>query len=105
MASIHNKFLIIFIVLFTNVSVFHAQSGWNTQTSGVNTFLWGISFVNSNTGFIASDGGKVLKTTNGGNNWSIQNLTPPVDVTSIHFVNSQTGYAAGSQGKIFKTTN
>lgn len=82
-----------------------SQSGWDIQTSGVNTFLWGISFVNSNTGYIASDGGKVLKTTNGGTNWSIQNLTPSVNVTSIHFVEAQTGYVAGSQGKIFKTTN
>ena len=96
--------LVLFIFLLFSVNV-KAQSGWFPLTSGTNTFLWKISFVNPVTGYIASNGGKVLKTTNAGGNWTIENLTPPDNVYSVSFINSETGYTSGANGSVYKTTD
>ncbi len=71
-----------------------------------------VLFTNANTGFITAGGnlvnpsirGKILKTTNGGEDW--YNIPLPVDkhMTMLFFINASTGYATGHQ-TILKTTN
>ena len=47
-----------------------ANTQWTEQTSGVTTALQSISAVDNNVAWISGDGGAVLRTTNGGTNWT-----------------------------------
>ncbi|MCX6165560.1 MAG: YCF48-related protein, partial [Ignavibacteriae bacterium] len=58
-------------------------------------------FLNSNTGWIASDTG-IIKTTNSGVNWFVQKSA---NLISLSFVNINTGWCTGTDGIIQKTTN
>jgi photosystem II stability/assembly factor-like uncharacterized protein len=81
------------------------------QTSGISQTLYGISFPSVNVGTAVGDNGKLIKTTNGGQNWFQQSsgITGSGRLNSVSFVNENTGFAAGfnasSAGTIIKTTN
>jgi len=71
-----------------------------------------VSFPNQGTGYIcANSGGRFLKTTDGGNNWSLMYTNiPNFGQYSIDFNNANTGFIAGGWGNpsstsIIKTTN
>ncbi|MBS1515474.1 MAG: T9SS type A sorting domain-containing protein [Bacteroidetes bacterium] len=75
---------------------------WTTQKPEVNNYT-GISFINSNTGFIFTKSSlHILKTTNCGVNWSFI-PTPFNGSNKGCFINEMTGYAAGSL--VWKTTD
>lgn len=58
------------------------------------------------TGYLATDGGSVLKTTNGGTSWStLSNYTLPILEDVAMIPNTTTGYAVGRTGSIIKTVN
>ena len=80
------------IILFSSP----AYSQWFPQNSGVTTQLNSVFFTDQNTGFIASDSGKILRTTNGGTSWSVSLLfDSSISYNSISFPNLTTGYIAG----------
>ncbi len=82
---------VFFLLLSSNI-----YSQWYQQSSGVNSQLYSVFFVNQTTGFVACDSGKVLRTTNGGNNWTVSIVrSDSVYYRSIYFVNQSTGYIAG----------
>ena len=56
-----------------------------------NAFFLGVSFVDENTGMVCGDSGKVLKTTNGGLNWTRLN-TPNWWIWDIQMINFDTVY-------------
>jgi len=56
-------------------------------------------------GSILEDGNKILKSTDSGNSWSENTLSPQYDLLNIVFFNENTGYLLGGGGKILKTTN
>lgn len=69
----------------------------------------GCYFVSETTGWIGGDMG-VMKTTDGGANWSFQ--TGPEGITKLYFLDANTGWAVGggdgvtpTWGDIYKTTN
>ncbi|HRF65391.1 MAG TPA: YCF48-related protein [Ignavibacteria bacterium] len=68
-----------------------------------------VHFANSQTGYIGSNSGRILRTTNSGINWQSENLNTTFNIKSILFRNSSTGYiCAGdgyTHGAIFRTTN
>ena len=64
--------------------------------------LYSVCFTNSVTGYAVGDAGTILKTTDGGLNWTIFNMGPGYSLTSVCFTDENTGYAAGS-GTILKT--
>jgi hypothetical protein len=45
-------------------------TGWTAQTSGVTTSLYTVSAVNQNVGWVGGASGVVLRTVNGGTNWT-----------------------------------
>ncbi|MBI5216249.1 MAG: T9SS type A sorting domain-containing protein [Ignavibacteriae bacterium] len=68
-------------------------------------------FVNAMTGWIVVDAGPagpiishILKTTNGGDSWEIQNIYEG-PIFNIQFANSSVGWWSGGQGKIMMTTD
>lgn len=81
-------------------------TSWILQTSGTNTELYSVYFIDSNTGWtVGSGGGTILKTTNGGTSWTLQGSQNYDPLYSIFFISSATGWIAGEDNTILKTTN
>lgn len=92
------KFFLTFLLLFGSV---YSQS-WVQQSSGTTLNLNSVCFMSSSTGYIGCDSGRVLKTTNGGINWTQIFTGYSFNIISIKFYGNL-GIAAGD--KIIKTTN
>jgi photosystem II stability/assembly factor-like uncharacterized protein len=82
-----------------------AGYSWVSQVSTYTTSIYGISFTDSETGYLAGSI-SLYKTTNGGTNWNtVYNSTTNEIFTDIYFTNTTTGYAVGTYGRQMKTTN
>jgi photosystem II stability/assembly factor-like uncharacterized protein len=55
--------------------------------------------------FVAGEWGRIWKTTNYGDNWSLKHENTSYHLHAIDFGTSQTGYAAGMSGALLKTTD
>ena len=85
------------------LSTTNAGTNWNNVSlPGRNN---DILFVNSNTGFICSDSGRVYKTSNAGLNWSLVNTGTFNNLMRISFLDESTGLIVGFNRTILKTTN
>ena len=73
-----------------------------TETSYNSTYN-SIYFLNRDTGWMA--GNYVIKTTNSGINWIIQDINNTSYLTSIKFINPETGWTVGDGGQIYFSTN
>jgi len=75
---------------------------WNWQE------IYGLYFINENTGYVSGRYLRICKTTNGGVNWTTT-IPPYYSITQIYnalyFIDENTGYAAGRWGYFCKTTN
>ena len=95
-----------FLVLLFTVSA-QAQWKWlNPKPQGND--LRAVCILDQNTWFAAGTVGTIIKTTNGGTSWSIQNLTHRSRYTSfedICFPSADTGYLTDYYGEIFRTTD
>ena len=98
-------------------SIFKTTNSWInwiniSSTSGYG--FYALHFLNQNTGYVGghydSDKGRILKTTNGGQNWIVQQTGIYDDpVYTIYAINENTVIIgenfSGSNGQIFKSTN
>lgn len=98
------KFLIIAGLYSIFTLSIYAQSGWINQNSGTTSFFTDIFFIDANTGWTLGFTGNVLKTTNGGTNWT-QVTTGLGQCNALQFTDANTGFIAGSLGKVLKSTN
>jgi photosystem II stability/assembly factor-like uncharacterized protein len=80
-------------------------SQWNSQTSGITSYLTSLYFFNQSTGWAAGDQGKILKTTNGGTNWTLQTSGVSHNFNRIQFVDANSGWTSGGSFSIMRTTN
>ncbi len=97
------------ILIFMSYTFVYPQNGWFINYPLNSTFqLLNLQFLDINTGYITGQYG-ILKTTDGGNNWTNINSNSGSGYYAIHFLNSYTGYVGGhygsSNGRILKTTN
>jgi photosystem II stability/assembly factor-like uncharacterized protein len=106
-------------LLFLTVLFPHrtALSQWQVQTSGTHYDLYAVYFINSFTGLIGSNsnnlpamvGGEIIRTTNGGGNWTRVLLDSNFRVKDFYFINSSTGFAVGGlysiAPRLYKTTD
>jgi photosystem II stability/assembly factor-like uncharacterized protein len=97
-------YLFLFIFCFIH-SIFTYSQDWNSQTSGITQNLNSVFFTDLSTGYIVGNGGKILKTANGGNTWILQTSGTTDNLYSAYFCNSSTGFAVGYGGTILKTLN
>ncbi len=91
----------------TVVRTFDGGSTWDIEhiePVADNNFT-DVFFINDNTGWILSRSGKILHTTNFGENWINQTSGLNTTLNEICFVNPYTGWIVGNSGKILKTTN
>jgi photosystem II stability/assembly factor-like uncharacterized protein len=91
---------IIFLILFS-INLF-SQTGWYKVTGGD---FNSIRFVDSLYGWAVGGEGTVIASTNGGNNWVLQERKTTQKLTSVFFVNRNIGWIVGLSGTILKTTN
>src|SRR5207302_4253075 len=86
-------------------------NSWVPQSSGTGNTLFGVSFIDANTGTAVGGscgiGGEstILKTTNGGNTWVPQSNPGTVCLFKVSFTDTNTGPAVGDGGLILRTTN
>ena len=89
-------------------SIYSTDGGITWQRSNITGSLdnfYGISMVNSTTGYVSGDG-TVFKTTTGGTDWFETSSTGiNNDLYDVFFLNENTGWTVGQNGKCFKTTN
>jgi len=110
---------------YANVFQFYKTTNgganWTLISSGSNCYINTFQFLNELTGYAGGgytgpppdfDKGKfILKTTNGGVNWTtvsyliITAMPSDMDYTDLYFINSNTGWACSNDGQIIKTTN
>lgn len=103
--NVKNISLLIIALAFMLSS--NAQT-WGTQSSLITDNINGLTFSKSiNTGFAVASGGRILKTTNSGNTWVLQNSGTVNDLYGVSFSNNimDTGYIVGDSGIVLMTTN
>lgn len=78
---------------------------WNA-TSAPNAAYRGVQFIGPNTALAVGMGGTVVRSTNGGSNWSplTTYLPGPLNLFDLHFINDQEGYVLAND-RILRTTN
>ncbi len=99
------KTLIFTLPIFILMNVY--SQSWVIQSSGTTANINDIFFLNANTGYAACNGGTILKTTDGGNNWLSISGPYTYNLTSIRFFDQNTGLVAGSgfSDSVLKSTN
>ena len=97
---------LILILLIVHCSFLIAKAQWFTQQSGTTSALYDIEFINGKTGWCCGDGGYIIKTTNGGENWIRQGFGITFEpLFGIHPVDSNVVYAVGFFRTVVKTTD
>ena len=85
--------LILFLV--SSLSAF-SQSDWTVCNAPVfGSRVDDIFMVNTQTGYAVSGDGKIVKTTNGGDNWTLLQQNSSVYCRSVEFINTQKGFVGG----------
>jgi len=99
------------VYAYSDTIVFRSTNGGSNWTgtyphNNISNWINGIYFFDADTGWITSLNGTIYKTTDKGNNWGTQGVTPPTSyLRFIGFANAGTGWAIGKQGTVLKTTN
>lgn len=107
------------IHFFNNQNGIAVSTLWNgqggisrTSNGGVNwtsqiltAGLFSLDFPVPTVGYCVGLNGAILKSTDGGYNWSPQTSGTSASLRSVYFVDSLYGYAAGNTGIVLKTTN
>ena len=94
-------------ILYTS----NGGASWSAQYSQTHkSRLNSIIFVDQNNGYAAGESGVIMKTTDGGSNWSEQEI-PSFNFGNIFFIDNLTGWVTGlylglpHRTAVFKTTN
>ncbi|MBN8568056.1 MAG: T9SS type A sorting domain-containing protein [Ignavibacteria bacterium] len=92
------------LLILINIVLFTTQcfAQWYTQQSGTNSNLNSVSFTSESKGHVVGSN-VILRTDNGGINWSKTILSG--EWNSVSFPTANTGYICGTNGKILKTTD
>ncbi len=87
--------LLVAIFLITSFSSF-SQNGWTVCTAPASTNrIDDIFMVNPQTGYGVSGDGMIMKTTDGGSNWSLLTQESNIYFRSVEFLDEQTGFIGG----------
>ena len=104
--------IVSFLILMSLAYPSSAQTQpWKKLQSPVNITLRYLSFVDSLTGWAAGEAGTIIRTTDGGDSWEVQNSTVQTFIMDIFFVDENLGWALTLKdvfpfnSVILKTTN
>jgi len=102
------KIMVLFVILIPNL---YGQHGWIIRDSGTTEDLVDVYFINESTGWVVGGTreapliGVILHTTDGGQNWSMQQIISNTNLDALCFINENTGWAVGFGGVVVKTVN
>jgi len=94
-----------FFIIIASLSSIDILGQWNPQSSGLSTNLYSLFFLDENNGWITGAEGRILKTTNGGQNWSQIPSGTSFSLSFVKFFNENEGITAGNGGTIKKSTD
>lgn len=77
---------------------------WRQQQTNTNADLNSIFFINHDIGWAVGSEGTILKTTDGGETWTLKSSGVSNDLNSVCFTDPLTGFAVSSR-ELLKTTN
>ena len=101
-----NKIFQLMLFMLGCFSLTNAQGNWEllipTPTSNQ---MVGLYFIDDNVGWSVGEFGTILKTTDGGENWSIKEIPWLFDLSDVYFPTTETGYAVGTDGFIIKSSD
>jgi photosystem II stability/assembly factor-like uncharacterized protein len=97
-------FFVMILFVFFGVNVCKSQWTWQNP-SPFGTSIYGSCFVDVNTGYACCYTGQIMKTTNGGVNWTYLESGTRYNLRGIYFTDANTGTAVGYTSKIIRTTN
>jgi len=87
-------------------SIYHTINGGGNWTIQKDTILMReLFFISADTGWYVGDNGIIAKTTDGGNNWFLQESNTNNRLWSVHFIDKLNGWICGDNGTILKTTD
>jgi len=93
------------ISLFIAVSIYSQSNNvWLRVPTPVGATLHRCIFIDTLNGWAGGDSGVIIRTTNGGNSWSIQYFNPVLQVTDLQFINQNTGYGIANDFNTARTT-
>ncbi len=69
------------------------------------TTLYGVYFVNANTGWVVGGSGTIAKSTDGGSTWALETSPTSQNLLSVTFADANNGWAVGGNGVIIHTSN
>ena len=78
---------------------------WEKRNAGFDNNLFGIHFLDANTGWLCGQEGLVLHTSDGGETWVQQTTGSEDDLHDIVFVDAMVGWAVGAYNSILHTTD
>ena len=91
------KFILSSILIFCSVFLISelsvSQDYWIRQQTPTTKRLTNCFFINNNTGWVTGDSGLVMKSTDSGVSWQLQNSNTFHDIFSVHFINDRLGWA------------
>ncbi|MBK7174255.1 MAG: hypothetical protein IPH84_13705 [Bacteroidales bacterium] len=85
---------------------FTASAQWVMQNPHpTDRHLRSVVFPDANTGYAVGTRGTIIKSSDGGNNWSVLTSGTTFGLNAVYFIDSNTGFAVGDGGTILKTIN
>ncbi len=90
-------------VIATLLISIDVYSQFEIQNSGTKKDLHSVCFVNEYVGFVAGEDGVILKTENGGQDWSLIVTDIEFDLKTVCFINQDIGFIAGDENVFYKT--
>ena len=101
-----NKIIQFTLILFGCFSLTFAQGDWELLIpSPTSNQMVGLYFIDAQTGWSVGEYGTILKSTDGGETWSIQEIPWTFDLSDVYFPTENIGYAVGTDGFIIKSTD
>jgi len=85
-------------------STTNGGASWGNQVPNSATSFKDLDFKNT-LAWVCGTGGKIIKTTNGGDSWTTLTTGTTQNLTAIQFLDQYTGYAFGNNGTVIKTTD
>ena len=111
MIDLFFRITLFFLIVGIASTNYPQEPEWEKLVSPVSTTLTNLSFVSNTTGWASGELGTIIKTTDGGINWNIQDSTVPYFITGLHFIDENYGWAVTIKEVfpfntlILKTTN
>ncbi len=100
--------ILLFLILCQTPNIYSQSTWFQINPYPQARSLNAVKFIDQNTGIACGDSGVIIRTTNGGLNWSMNVMQERTSLKAISFADAQTGFICGAKklnSLIFKTIN